>query len=186
METSHPLLIVVGMAGSGKSAVSGYLRGRGWNLVYFGGVTLAELDARGLPHTPVNEKLIREELRRTHGKDAFAKLLLPKILDSLSRGPTVIDGLYSWAEYLFLQRNLHRPMHVLAVYTTRLLRYQRLAARPVRPLTAAEAQARDYAEIENLDKGGPIAMADVTLVNDASEQDLREAVDRVLGQLTAS
>ena len=180
MEKSHPLLIVVGMAGAGKSAVSGYLRELGWNLVYFGGVTLAELDARGLPHTPRNEKQVREELRLRHGKDAFAKLCLPRIKESLARGPTVIDGLYSWAEYLFLQKNFPAPMYVLAVCPTRSVRYARLAARAVRPLSEQEAQARDYAEIENLDKGGPIAMADFTVVNDAGVQDLRDAVDRIL------
>jgi dephospho-CoA kinase len=168
------------MAGAGKSAVSGYLRELGWLLVYFGGVTLAELDARGLPHTPENEKQVREELRQQHGKDAFAKLCLPKIKDSLAGGPTVIDGLYSWAEYLFLQKNIPRPMYVLAVCAARALRYARLAARPVRPLSPPEAQARDYAEIENLDKGGPIALADFTVINDSTQKDLRDAIDRIL------
>ena len=34
-----------------------------------------------------------------------------------------------------------------------------------RPFTIKEAKARDYAEIENLEKGGPIAMADYTILN---------------------
>ena len=170
------------MAGAGKSVVSGYLRELGWNLVYFGGVTLAELDARGLPHTPDNEKAIREELRQKHGKDAYAKCCLPKIQEFLRQGPTVIDGLYSWAEYLFLKKNVTGPMYVWAAYTPRSARYARLAARTVRPLTPEQALARDIAEIENLDKGGPIAMADFTLLNGGSEQGLRKSIDRILRQ----
>ena len=36
----------------------------------------------------------------------------------------------------------------------------------MRPLTGSEARTRDYAEIENLHKGGPIAIADYLIVND--------------------
>jgi dephospho-CoA kinase len=182
LDKAHPLVIVVGMAGAGKSAISAYLRELGWNLVYFGGVTLAELDARGLEHTPANEKAMREELRQKHGKDAYAKCCLPRIQDFLRQGPTVIDGLYSWAEYLFLKKNVRGPMYVWAAFTTRSVRYARLAARPVRPLTPEQALARDIAEIENLDKGGPIALADFTLLNDSGEQDLRESIDLILRQ----
>jgi dephospho-CoA kinase len=170
------------MAGAGKSVISGYLRELGWNLVYFGGVTLAELDARGLPHTPDNEKAIREELRRKHGKGAYAKCCLSKIQEFLGQGPTVIDGLYSWAEYLFLKKTVPGPTYVWAAYTTRSVRYARLAARPVRPLTPEQALARDIAEIENLDKGGPIAMADFTFLNDGSPEDLRKSIDLTLRQ----
>jgi dephospho-CoA kinase len=180
LDKAHPLVIVVGMAGAGKSVISGYLRELGWNLVYFGGVTLAELDARGLAHTPDNEKAMREELRQKHGKDAYAKCCLPKIQECLGQGPTVIDGLYSWAEYLYLKKNITGPMYVWAAFTTRSVRYARLAARPVRPLTPEQALARDIAEIENLDKGGPIAMADFTLVNEGSEEDLRKSIDLTL------
>jgi dephospho-CoA kinase len=180
LDKAHPLVIVVGMAGAGKSVISGYLRELGWNLVYFGGVTLAELDARGLAHTPDNEKAMREELRQKHGKDAYAKCCLPKIQECLGQGPTVIDGLYSWAEYLYLKKNISGPMYVWAAFTTRSVRYARLAARPVRPLTPEQALARDVAEIENLDKGGPIAMADFTLVNEGSEEDLRKSIDLTL------
>ena len=182
LNKAHPLVIVVGMAGAGKSVISGYLRELGWNLVYFGGVTLAELDARGLPHTPENEKQVREELRRQHGKDAFAKCCLPKIQECLAQGPTVIDGLYSWAEYLFLKKNVSGPMYVWAAFTTRSVRYARLATRRIRPLSPEQALVRDVAEIENLDKGGPIAMADFTLLNDGDEPGLRKSIDLILRQ----
>jgi hypothetical protein len=44
-----------------------------------------------------------------------------------------------------------------------------LARREIRPLTEAESNSRDIAEIENLNKGGPIAIADYLLVNDGDE-----------------
>jgi dephospho-CoA kinase len=57
------------------------------------------------------------------------------------------------------------------------MRYKRLAVRRLtskdkdlryRSLTRKVAESRDYAEIENLNKGGTIAMADYTIVNTKS------------------
>ena len=47
----------------------------------------------------------------------------------------------------------------------------RLSKRKIRPLTEEEARSRDISEIENLHKGGPIAMADFLVVNDGSEKE---------------
>ena len=102
-QNKNPLLVIVGMAGSGKSSVARHLEKKGWRVIRFGALTMRELGSRHLPINEANEKTVREELREKHGMDAYAKLLLPAILESLSVGPTVIDGLYSWAEYKFLK-----------------------------------------------------------------------------------
>ena len=186
-EQSYPLLILVGMAGSGKSSVARHLEQKGWRVIRFGALTMQELEKRGLPINEANEKAIREELRAKHGMDAYARLLLPAIKESLAAGPTVIDGLYSWAEYKFLKGHFGEQIKVVAIYTTRSARYARLSQRPDRPLSFAEAEQRDYAEIENVEKGGPIAMADYTVVNDGTEKGLFRAVDKLLSTLyTAS
>ena len=148
---------------------------------------MQELEKRGLPINEANEKVVREELRAKHGMDAYAKLLLPSIKENLKVGPTVIDGLYSWAEYKFLKSHFGGQIKVVAIYTTRSARYARLSQRPDRPLSIAEAEQRDYAEIENVEKGGPIAMADYTIVNDGTQKGLFRAVDKLLSTLyTAS
>jgi dephospho-CoA kinase len=186
-EQSYPLLILVGMAGSGKSSVARHLEQKGWRVIRFGALTMQELEKRGLPINEANEKAIREELRAKHGMDAYARLLLPAIKESLATRPTVIDGLYSWAEYKFLKGHFGEQMKVVAIYTTRSARYARISQRPDRPLSIAEAEQRDYAEIENVEKGGPIAMADYTIVNDGTQKELFRAVDKLLSTLhTAS
>jgi dephospho-CoA kinase len=63
------------------------------------------------------------------------------------------------------------------------MRYARLANRPERPLTAQEAELRDYAEIENIEKGGPIAIADYMLVNDSTPDALLARLDALLDTL---
>jgi dephospho-CoA kinase len=184
---SYPLLVIVGMAGSGKSSAARHLEQKGWRVIRFGALTMQELEKRGLPINEANEKAIREELRAKHGMDAYARLLLPSIKESLATGPTVIDGLYSWAEYKFLKGHFGEQIKVVAIYTTRSARYARLSQRPDRPLSIAEAEQRDYAEIENVEKGGPIAMADYAIVNDGTEKELCRAIDKLLSTLyTAS
>ena len=63
------------------------------------------------------------------------------------------------------------------------MRYGRLAKRPIRPLTADEAAGRDIAEIENSDKGGPIAVADFTIINESSLEDLERETRSVISTL---
>ncbi len=186
-QNKNPLLVIVGMAGSGKSSIARHLEKKGWHVIRFGALTMHELESRHLPINETNEKAVREELRAKHGMDAFARTLLPDIKKSLEVGPTVIDGLYSWAEYKFLRGHFGEQMKVVAIYTTRSLRYARLSQRPERPLSFAEAEQRDYAEIENVEKGSPIAMADYTIVNDSTEKELFRAMDKLLSTLyTAS
>jgi hypothetical protein len=43
----------------------------------------------------------------------------------------------------------------------------------------AEFQARDYSEIENIEKGGPIAMADYLVVNEGSLKDLHKKLNLI-------
>jgi dephospho-CoA kinase len=181
-KVDNPLLVIVGMAGSGKSTIAYHLKQKGWHIVHFGEITMRELDKRGLPISEANEKAIREELRTKDGMAAYARLSLEEIQRSLMKTPTLIDGMYSWSEYRFLKNQFGGQMAVLAVFTTRFIRYERLSRRPKRPLTAEEAEKRDFAEIENVEKGGPIAMADYTLVNDGTEEELLQEFDRLLDE----
>lgn len=183
-EKFERLIAIVGMPGAGKSVVVEHLSGKGWIVVHFGGITVRELEMRGLVVNETNERTIREELRRTHGMEAFAKLSLGEIQRGLSKGPTVIDGLYSWSEYKFLRNRLSKRLCIIAIFTPKQMRYQRLMSRNIRPLSYEEAEARDFAEIENLEKGGPIAMADYTIQNGESLEKLYLEIDDLLASLS--
>jgi dephospho-CoA kinase len=175
------IIATVGMCGSGKSVAGERLEALGFAKVYFGGLTIEEVKRRGLEVNETNERAVREELRRTHGMGAFAILSLPKIEELLRQGKRVlIDGLYSFSEYKILNEKYGSGLLVVAIFTPRELRYERLAQREVRPLTRAQAVSRDYAEIENIEKGGPIALADFTIVNDGSKEELIRRLDRIL------
>ena len=174
---------VVGMCGSGKSVVTEVFKSAGFKSVYFGGVTMEELEKRGLPKTEANERTVREQLRAEHGLAAYAVLLYPRIMQYAEQGGVVLDGLYSWSEYKYLKERLGDALSVLAIVTDRSVRYERLTGREIRPLTNEEAAARDTAEIEKLEKGGPIAIADRYITNNGSTDELVAAVNKYISEI---
>jgi dephospho-CoA kinase len=177
------ILAVVGMTGSGKSELSRHLGSLGLPAIRFGQVVVDEIARRGLELNPANERTIREELRATEGMDVCARRCLPAIRKALEEDPlVVIDGLYSWSEYRTLRAELREDLVLLLVFTSREKRYQRLKMRPERPLTFQQAQERDITEIENIEKGGPIAIADYALLNDGTKAELFAAVEALLAR----
>ncbi len=181
----HKLVAIVGMCGSGKSDATAWFEELGWERVYFGQVTMDELRREGLAVTPANERYEREKLRREYGQAAYAVKLKDTILEKLQHADVVLDGLYSWSEYKYIVEHVTPELKVLAIATDRGVRYARLAVRPVRPLTPEEATARDFSEIENLEKGGPIAIADHFINNNGDLALFRRQVEDFIASLSA-
>jgi dephospho-CoA kinase len=177
------VVAIVGMTGAGKSEVARVFEGHGFRKVRFGDITDEELKNRGLEPNEENERYIRERLRTKHGMRAYAKLNLPRIESLLKESNVVVDGLYSWEECILLKKCYGEKLSVLAVWASPATRYARLARRVERPLTLEEAASRDKSEIEHINKGGPIAMADFTILNAASLEELKRETERVLSAL---
>lgn len=177
-------LALVGMPGAGKTLCAGHLRQRGYPGFRFGQIVVDEVGRRGLPLTQESERLVREDLRAQQGRDAIARLALPVLRQLLRDAPVIfIDGLYSFSEYQLLRRDLEAGLLVIAIVSARQERYRRLNTRSQRGLDAAAAEARDLREITMLEKGGPIAIADHTLLNDGAPAALTAALDALLRQL---
>ncbi len=180
---SRELVAIVGMPGAGKSEVARVFEENCFSQIRFGDITDKELEKRGLKLNEENERYVRELLRKKHGMAAYARLNLPIIDLVLKNADVVIDGLYSWEEYIFLKDYYKDAFHVVAIYASPQTRHRRLAGRASRALTPAEAAGRDWAEIENVNKGGPIAMADFTIINEVSLENLRGEVSKVISML---
>lgn len=175
----------VGMPGAGKSSCVTYLEQKGFPSVYFGGITVDEVKARGMEVNEANEKFVREDIRAKEGLGAYAKRIIGKIeaLAAEGQNKVVADGLYTWTEYKIFKERFSDNVTIIAIAAPRHLRHERLARRPVRPLTDVEVTAREYAEIENIEKGGPIANADYTLVNNDSANDMTTKLDEILKEI---
>lgn len=179
----NKIIAIVGMCGSGKSIAADILVEKGFQKVYFGGVTMDKLKEKNLEITPENEKEMREKLREDLGMAAFAKILLPKIQELARDNDVVLDGLYSWDEYQFLEKELGKAMKTIAIVTDKKLRYKRLSEREIRPLTKSEAKSRDIAEIDNIAKAPPIAYADYFILNNSSLEDYRKRLEEILKEI---
>ncbi len=174
---------IVGMAGSGKSEVAKVFEQSGFVRIRFGDVTDQEMKRRGLEPNEKNERYIRELIRKEHGMAAYAKLNLPSIDAARKHSDVVLDGLYSWEEYTFFKDYYGEDFFTVAVWASPKTRYERLTKRSKRPLSLTEAASRDRSEIENVNKGGPIAMADSILINESSLANLREAARKIISRL---
>ena len=175
----NKLYAIVGMCGSGKSIASDYLVSKGFNKVYFGGVTIDKLKEANLEVNPENEKMMREKLRSELGMGAFAIVLLPKIKECINNGNTVLDGVYSYDEVKILKENFSE-LKIIAIVCDKDIRYNRLSIRDVRPLTNEEASARDVAEVENIAKATPIAMADYYILNNGNIEEYKTRLEEIL------
>ena len=180
MTQSHAKIIaLVGLAGSGKSSAVEYLTEKGFPKIYFGGVIYKAMDEAGIEKTWDNQQQFREEIRRREGKDFVIKRVIKNIHDLINAGQNkiVLDGLYTWSEYKFLKHEFPGQVVVIAIVTPKYLRYQRMAKRIERPMQPHEVDQRDWSEIENLEKGGPIAIADYFIINDGSLEQLHQKID---------
>ena len=174
------LIAIVGMSGSGKSVASDYLESMNFKKIYFGGVVLEETKKRKLEVTPENEKMVREDLRKQYGMSAISKILLPEIEKSIEKYDTVLDGLYSWDEYIVLREKFGKRLKVISIIADKDIRYRRVSLRKIRPLNQKEIEKRDFSEIENLAKGGPIAIADYYLLNNSSLEEYKNRLNEIL------
>lgn len=187
----NKIICIVGMAGAGKSLVSDELVKKGFAYLRFGQITLDEIKKQGLEVNEANEKKIREGFRKEYGMGAFASLNIPKLDTLVKDSHVAVDGLYSWSEYKILKEKYGDYLYVVAVYASPKLRYERLKDRAVegdaqrrfRNLDEEMARARDFAEIENLEKGGPIAMADFTILNTGTIEELKVKIEEVLKEI---
>ena len=181
------IVAVVGMSGSGKSVVVDYLTEKGYPKVYFGGMIYKEMEKRGIERTEdgESEKKFREEIREKEGKDWVVRQVIGETHDLIDAGQKriVLDGVYSWTEYVTLKHEFPKCLTFIAVVVDKQLRYDRVAKRPGRAFDGKAIRERDRSEIENLEKGGPIAAADYYILNNGTVEDMHGRLGEILKEI---
>ena len=187
---AKPIIIaVVGLTGSGKSEATGRFVARGFTRFAYSDAIYEEMQRLGYDISVHDEEIqqkVREGLRKEFGMGVAADRIMPRVESAVLRGEkVVIESLYSWSEYKKTKERFGEQFRVLAVYAPPKLRYARLKIRPVRSISEDSARSRDYSEIENIEKAGPIAMADWTIKNIGDKEsffaEVDALVDKVLG-----
>lgn len=176
------IIAFVGLPGVGKSVAVDYITEKEYPKVYFGGIIYSAMNEAGIEITPESQQKFRKEIREIEGKDFVVKRVIKQVRDLIDAGQNriVLDGLYSWTEYKILKREFPGEMSVVAIVSNKRLRHHRLTTRPERPFTFEEANQRDWSEIEDLEKGGPIAIADHYIINNSNFEDMYKQLDTIL------
>ena len=105
----------------------------------------------------------------------------------------IADDMYSWEEYTILKEKYKDKLKILHIFSSPQVRYDRLTNKEYdpkkdkkainRPYTAEETESRDHYDISKLNKGGPIAMADYTIINEGSAEELKKKVEELIKQI---
>ena len=174
------IIAVVGMAGAGKGESCAFFAKKGIPILRLGDQTDIGLKKLGMAINPQNERWYREKLRKDLGMAAYAMKILPRIQQEIKnkKNLIVLDGLYSWEEYLVLKKK-YPSLILLCVYAKPKIRYRRLQEREIRKFTPKQSKERDIAELINLNKGGPIAMADYLVKNEGSLKMLEAKLKKI-------
>ena len=178
----NKLIAVVGMAGSGKSIATDYLQNNGWTKIYFGGAVYDRMRKEGIEITPESQKEYRENIRKQYGMGAVAEILKFDIENAYKENNTVLDGLYSWDEYLILKEKFP-SLKLICIVCDKAIRYERIGKRQDRPFNHDEIIIRDVSEIENLAKGGPIGYADYYVFNNGNLEEYEKRLIEILNTI---
>jgi len=188
ISNKHPKIIAIaGMSGSGKGVAIEYLTKK-FNCpsIYFGGMVYDEVARRGLDIVR-DEIFVREDMRAKEGPAVLAKRVAVKARELLAGGAkiVVLDGLYSWSEDKFLRQEFGDDIITIAVVVSKKLRYQRATERvdSRRKYTLDKVIKRDITEIENIEKGGPIAFADFYVLNESDFDNMYAQIDSIIDSL---
>jgi dephospho-CoA kinase len=169
------------MPGSGKSEAIEYLMARyAWPKIYFAQPTFDEMERRGLERNQANERLVREDLRNLHGDDYYAREAVKKV-EALSDAEVILlESFYSAPEYRVFHDRFKDDFLMIAIHARPSIRHKRLLVRPERPLTLQESEERDWAQLNRLTQGTPIALADYMVVNEGELSELQTKLDAVV------
>lgn len=178
------IIAFVGMPGTGKDTCAAYLHDKyDWPVVHFGNMVYEEVQRRGLDNNK-DEVFVREDMRAQEGKEVLAKHAAKKAQTYFEQKHNIVifDGLYSWSEYKYLEQQFGDQLVVIALATSKKMRRQRVLERQDghRSYTSASLIAREIAEIENIEKGGPIAYADYTIMNEGDVTSATTTLENIL------
>lgn len=175
------------MPGAGKGTCTEHLQVEyGWPVLHFGNMVYEEVERRGLDNVK-DEVFVREDMRAQEGMDVLAKHIGRKVEEYIAAGREVIvlDGLYSWGEYKHLSEKFGDDFSLIAVVAPKKVRRNRVLERKDahRKYTLEQLIVREVAEIEKIEKGGPIAYADYYLLNNAEPYELLTHLDNILMEI---
>ena len=181
MSAKRRLLLITGMAGSGKTTLADLLREKGYTLFTMGDVIRQEVRMRNQPPTPENLGKMAESIRKTGGDAAVAQKCIPLIIGEPN--PNVaIDGVRSLDEVYAFQEAFNT--YLIAVHASPDTRFRRLKnrGRSDDPPNRQVFRERENREL-GFGMGNAIALSNCIICNEKGIEDLERELDKLLREL---
>jgi dephospho-CoA kinase len=175
----YRLIGLTGANGAGKGEVAAFFMKKGYAYFSLSDILREKLKEKGLEENRDNLIQKGNELRREFGPDILAKLVLDKV-----RGKAVIDSIRNPAEVEFLRRQ--KGFALLAVDAPVAARFERVQKRGRNESVQTLEEFRQKEAREKSDDPGAqqlhtcLAMADMTIINDGTLEDLRRRLEELL------
>ncbi len=179
--TKRRLLLITGMAGSGKTTLANLLRDRGYSVFTMGDVIRNEVRMRNLPPTPENLGEMAEEIRRSGGDAAVAKKCVPLIIGE-PNNKVALDGVRSLDEVYAFEEAF--DVYTVVVHASPETRFMRLKnrGRSDDPTNRQVFRERDHREL-SFGMGDAIAMSDYIIMNENGVDHLERGLETLLRKL---
>jgi dephospho-CoA kinase len=181
MSSKRVLLLITGMAGSGKTTLADLLRENDYKVLTMGDVIRHEVRMRNQPPTPENLGKMAEEIRKTGGDAAVARKCIPLIIGEPSN-KVAIDGIRSLDEVYAFEEAF--KTFLVAIHASPESRYQRLKGRGRSddPQNRQFFRERDRREL-GFGMGEAIALSDYIILNDDGIDNLEKELDKLFRKL---
>ncbi|MFB0564981.1 MAG: AAA family ATPase [Candidatus Aminicenantaceae bacterium] len=173
------LIGLTGTNGAGKGVVAAYLVKKGFSYFSLSDLIRDEVRKKGEEVSRNNLIKMGNHLREKFGADILARLVKKRI-----KGKAVIDSIRNPKEVEFFRRQ--KDFILVAVDAPVKVRYKR-AKRRGREESASNYQEfirKEQEEMTNSEKGQQLHncmnMADVTIINDGTLEDLHQKVEALL------
>lgn len=177
---------VTGTNGAGKGTLPEYLTERhGFAHHSARAFIVEEIVRRGLPVDRTTMNATANDLRKTYGPEYVIKQLFERARES--GGDAIIESVRALGEAAFLKEN---GAFVVAIDADRRIRYDRITKRASETDRVSFEEFclqedREMAQTEAYDMNvrGVMDMADYTLMNDGSLEELHTAIEEMLIEL---
>lgn len=178
---------ITGSDGSGKGTVVDYLvKEKGFSHYHARTLLIEEIERRGLPVDRNHMRLVANELRAKHGNDYLVQFFLAKAEQEKDKN-IIIDSLRAFEEAKTLKENNGLLLSVDAPVEIRYKRVQNRRSESDKvtyeEFVTHEELERNDPDPHGMQKAKVMEMADYTILNEGTLEELHENIENVLAQI---
>ena len=181
LDEKMKIIAFTGMPFSGKSEAVKIAKEQGITVVRMGDMIWEETKKQGLELNDQNVGMIANNMRKTHGKDIWAKKTIKKINSMKETELLVIDGIRNIEEIETFEKELGKNFVLIAIEVCDKTRHKRalMRGRNDDSMDPDVIKQRDRREL-SWGLGNVIAIADSVVTNEGKLEDFKIKIKKLL------